>query len=105
MQPCGYLFQTFSSTEYNYDIFNQELLTIIHSLEEWRQYLLGSPFSVEVLTDHKNLTYFKELCQLSQRQAQWFLFLQDFDMVYQTLPRTYMAFVDALSHRDNMDTT
>ena len=56
MQPCGYLFQTFSPTEHNYDIFDWELLAIIHGLEEWRQYLLRLPFSMEVLTDHKNLT-------------------------------------------------
>ena len=60
MQPCGYLSQTFSSAEQNYDIFDWELFAIICSLKEWRQYLLGSPFPVEVLTDHKNLTYFKE---------------------------------------------
>ena len=69
MQPCGYLSQTFLSTEHNYDIFDQELLAIIHSLEEWRQYLLGFPFPIEVLTDHKNLTYFKEPRKLLLRQA------------------------------------
>ena len=44
MQPCGYLFQTFFPTEQNYDIFNWELLAVIHGLEEWRQYLLGFSF-------------------------------------------------------------
>ena len=34
MQPCGYLFQTFSPAEQNYDIFDQELLAVICSLEE-----------------------------------------------------------------------
>ena len=61
IQPCGYLSQTFSLAEQNYNIFNRELLAMIHSLDEWRQYLLGSPFPIEVLTNHKNLTYFKEL--------------------------------------------
>ena len=60
MQPCGYLSQTFSPTEQNYNIFDQELLAMICGLEEWRQYLLGFSFSVEILTDHQNLTYFKE---------------------------------------------
>ena len=60
MQPCGYLSQIFSPTKQNYNIFNWELLAVICSLKEWRQYLLGSPFPVEVFTDHKNLTYFKE---------------------------------------------
>ena len=60
MQPCGYFSQTFSPVEQNYDIFDHKLLAVICSLEEWRQYLLGSPFPIEVLTDHKNLTYLKE---------------------------------------------
>ena len=75
IQPCGYLSQMFSPAERNYDIFNWELLAIIHRLEEWRQYLLGSPFPIEVLTDHKNLTYFKEPWKHSRRQAWWLLFL------------------------------
>ena len=75
MQPCGYLSQTFSPTKCNYDIFNWELLAVIHSLKEWRQYLLGSLFLVEVLMDHKNLTYFKKPRKLLRRQAWWLLFL------------------------------
>ena len=60
MQPCGYLSQIFSLAEHNYNIFNWELLAVIHGLKEWRQYLLGFSFPVKVLTDHKNFTYFKE---------------------------------------------
>ena len=105
MEPCDYLSQTFSSAEQNYNIFDWELLAIIHSFEEWTQYLLGSPFSNEILTDHKNLTYFKEPHKLSWRQARWLLFLQDFSMVYQALSSTQMASADALSHRNDMDTT
>ena len=59
MQSCSYLSQTFSPTECHYNIFDQELLAIILGLKEWRQYLLESFFPVEVLKDHKNLTYFK----------------------------------------------
>ena len=65
MQPCGYFSQMFSPAECNYNIFDCELLAIIHGLKEWRQYLLGSPFPMEILTDQKNLTYFKEPCRLS----------------------------------------
>ena len=78
---------------------------MIHGLEEWRQDLLGSPFSMEVLTDYKNLTYFKEIQRLSQRQAWWLLFLQNFNMVYQALPGTQMAPTDALYCQDDMNTT
>ena len=70
---------------------------MIRGLEEWRQYLLGSLFTMEVLTDHKNLTYFKKPQKLSQRQAQWLLFLQDFDMIYWALPGMQMAPANPLS--------
>ena len=60
---------------------------------------------MEVLIDYKNLTYFKEPRKLLQRQAQWLLFLQDFDLAYHALPSTQMATRDALSYQDNMDTS
>ena len=34
MQPYGYLSQTFSPAEYNYDIFDWELLAVICGLNE-----------------------------------------------------------------------
>ena len=105
MQPCGYLSQIFSLAKWNDNIFDQELLAMIRGLEEWRQYLLGSLFTMEVLTDHKNLTYFKKLQKLSQRQAQWLLFLQDFDMIYWALPGMQMAPANPLSCWDDMNTT
>ena len=105
MQPCGYISQTFSPAERNYDIYDRELLAVIQGLEEWRQYLLRSPYPVTVLTDHKNLTYFKQPRKLSRRQARWLLFLQDFDMEYKALLGTQMAPADALSWQTGMDTS
>ena len=58
--PCAYLSQTFGPTECNYDIYNCELLVAMRALDTWHHYLLGSPTSVQVFTDHKNLTYFHQ---------------------------------------------
>ena len=33
--PCAFISKTFSETEWNYEIYNRELLTIICALEEW----------------------------------------------------------------------
>ena len=33
--PCSYLFQSFSLAKCNYDIYDGELLTIIHTLKSW----------------------------------------------------------------------
>jgi hypothetical protein len=104
LHPCAYLSKTLSSAERNYDIYDRELLAVIHALEEWQHYLLGTTHVVMVLTDHKNLTYFWQPHKLSRRQACWNLFLQDFDLHFLHTPGTQMGPADALSHRDNVDT-
>ena len=57
--PCAYLSKTFSEPERNYQIYDRELLAIIRALEAWRHYLQGAKHPVQILSDHKNLTYFR----------------------------------------------
>ena len=63
--PCAYLSKTFNEIEWNYKIYDQELLAMIPALEEWRHYLIGSPHPVTILSDHKNLIYFKSTQNLN----------------------------------------
>ena len=65
LHPCAYLSQTFTLAEQNYDIYDQELLTIIHTLNHWCHYLQGTVHPVTLLIDHKNLTYFCQPQKLS----------------------------------------
>ena len=37
LHPCAYFSKTFSAVEQNYDIYDQELLTVILALSEWKQ--------------------------------------------------------------------
>ena len=67
--PCSYLSQLFSPAERNYDIYDRELLAVICTLKSWHHYLHGSPFPVQVFTDHKNLTYFRQPQSLNRQQA------------------------------------
>ena len=60
---------------------------------------------VTILTDHKNLTYFKKPQFLSRRQARWQMFLQDYDLVWNHTPGTAMGPANALSRKDNVDTS
>ena len=105
LHPCTYFSHTFSSTQCNYDIYDQELLAIILALEEWCQYLQGTTHSITVITNHKNLSYIKDPWKLSRQQARWSLFLQDFDIQWQVTPGTKMAPADALSRCDHVNTT
>jgi hypothetical protein len=44
-----------------------------------RAWLLGSPFPIAVISDHKNLEYFMSSRVLNRCQACWAMFLSDFD--------------------------
>ena len=83
--------------EWNYEIYNRELLSVIRMLAEWRHYLQGSPHETVVYTDHKNLTYFRKAQKLNRRQARWSLTLSEFDIKLVHLPGTKMFLADALS--------
>jgi len=73
--------RTFNEAELNYDIHNKELLAIIEAFKKWRHYLEGTLTSVEVFTDHKNLTYFCDTKSFSWRQVQWSKFLSQFNLI------------------------
>ena len=66
LHPCAYLSQTFTATECNYDIYDRELLAVIHTLDHWHYYLQGTSHPVTLLTNHKNLTYFCQPQKLSR---------------------------------------
>ena len=95
--PCSYLSQSFSPAECNYNIYDQELLTIIHALKTWCHYLHGSPLPVQVFTNHKNLTFFCSPQRPNHRQACWLLDLADFDLCLIHIPGSHLASPDALS--------
>jgi hypothetical protein len=78
--PCRYISHSFNNAEWNYKIYGGELLGIVCALKNWRHYLEGSEFPTVVLSDHKNLTYFRTAQKLNQRQAGYSLFLSQFDM-------------------------
>ena len=105
LHPCAYLSQTFSPAKQNYDIYDQELLAVIHALEHWCHYLQGTAHPITLLTDHKNLTYFRQPQKLSHRQARWMMFLQDFDLHFVHLPGSAMGPADALSRLPDPDTS
>ncbi|ESK90016.1 hypothetical protein Moror_7925, partial [Moniliophthora roreri MCA 2997] len=67
--PCEYLSKSLSPTEWNYKIYDWELLAIVWALAEWQHYLMGGKYRVVILSDHKNLMYFWTAQKLNQRQA------------------------------------
>jgi len=70
--------------ELNYSTPDQELLAIVKAFGEWRHYLEGSLYPIQVLTDHSNLRHFMTTTAISRRQARWAqeLSAYDFEIVY-----------------------
>ena len=73
--PAVYISKSLSPAKCNYDIYNKEMLVIIHALEQWCHYLKGAKHPVQILTDHKNLKYFMTAQELNHCQTWWSLFL------------------------------
>jgi len=100
--PCVFISKTFNEAEQNNKIYNQEPLAIIRSLQEWRHYIQGSPFETIVLSDHKNLTYFRSAQKLNRRQARWSPYLSEFNIKLIHTPGTKMVQSDSLSRRPDL---
>jgi hypothetical protein len=56
--PIAYFSKSLSETQWNYEIYDKEMLAIMLALKEWRHYLIGADESFEIHADHKNLEYF-----------------------------------------------
>ncbi|KAL0149148.1 hypothetical protein M9458_055580 [Cirrhinus mrigala] len=103
LHPCAYFSRKLSPAERNYDIGNRELLAIKLALEEW---LEGAIHPFQVITDHKNLQYFRDAKRLCPHQARWSLFFSrfNFSITYRRGPKNIRA--DALSRlHDHQETS
>jgi len=96
-KPIAFLLRTMQPAEWNYEIYDKELLAMVEALAKWKQYLLDAAEPFEVWMDHENLKYFREPHKLNGRQARWYLKLQDYDFTLKhILGKTNMK-VDILS--------
>ena len=81
LQPVVFMSKKMLPIKYNYKIYNNKLLAILHAFEEWCPKLAGTPIEdpIYVITDHKNLEYFMTSKDLNEKQAQWAEFLAEFN--------------------------
>lgn len=103
-RPVGFYSKGLSPAERNYDVHDKELLSIIRGLEEWRHILEGAKHQVEILNDHRNLTYFTKAQRLNRRQARWSLYLSRFNFTLIHRPGKKSGKPDALSRRADHET-
>ena len=63
--PVGYYSTTLNAAEWNYDIYDLELLAIVKALKHWCPLLAGSPHKIKVFSDHMNLKYWRDPQKIS----------------------------------------
>ena len=78
-------------------IYEKELLAVIHALDSWKHYLLGTPFIIR--TDHQSIKYFMTQTKLSDKQMRWANFLSQFHFHIAHIPGKHNLVADALSRR------
>jgi hypothetical protein len=89
--------QSMVEVEQNYKIYDKEMLAIACALEDRRHYLEGLPQSFDIISDHRNLEYWRMAQNLTQRQARWSLYLSRFDFHLTHKPGTTNTQADLLS--------
>ena len=97
MHPVAFLSRKFSLAELNYQIHDKELMAIVITCQEWRQYIEGAAFMVTVYTDHKNLIYFTMTKELNRCQVRWWEVLSPYDLNIVHRPGRENTRADALS--------
>ena len=67
-RPTAFFLAKHSLAEYNYNIYNKELLAIIKCVKEWGSELRGLIRPFVILIDYKNLEIFITKRLLNKRQ-------------------------------------
>ncbi len=79
LYSVAYFSKKHNSVECNYEIYDKELMIIVCAFKKWWSELEDFIYSVEMITNHKNLKYFMSIKQLSHHQARWSKFLSKFN--------------------------
>ena len=93
----------FNPTQWNYEIYNRELLAIMMTLQDFRKHLMMAKHDFEIWTDHTNLQYFKKPQKLNRRQARWLTELQEFHFTLHHIPGKSNSKADILSRQPGFE--
>ena len=87
-----------NATKQRYNAHEKAMTAVIHCLETWKHYLMGTRFVV--VTNNVANTFFKTQKKLTAKQARWQEFLVDFDFVWVHKPGQHNQVADALSRKE-----
>lgn len=94
--PISFYSQKFDKHQRNYSVIEKELLGLILALKHFDFYINGSPYPIDILTDHNPLVFLSRVKQ-NQRIIRWSLFLQAYNLNVVYLPGKQNVVADTLS--------
>jgi hypothetical protein len=86
--------------ELNYPTHDLELAAVVHALNIWRHYIMGT--KCQVYTDHKSLKYIFTQKDLNLRQRRWLELIKDYDLEIHYHPGKANLVADALSRKEHV---
>jgi transposase InsO family protein len=96
-KPVAFASRTYNRAESNYCITRQELLAVVFFLKHFRQYLLGSSFTVR--TDHSTLQWPRRTPEPIGQQGRWLEIMESYQFKVEHRPGARHNNADALSRR------
>ena len=96
-RPLAFFSRKLTKTQQKYSVTDQELLSIVETLKEFKGMLLGQ--RIIVYTDHVNLTR-DNIGQSSDRTMRWFLLLQEYNVDIRYVKGVDNTVADAISRLD-----
>ena len=96
--PIAFVSRKLNAAEQRYKAHEKEMTAVIHCLETWKHYLMGTRFVV--VTNNIANTFFKTQKKLTAKQARWQEFLADFDFVWVHKPGRHNQVAYALSRKE-----
>ena len=97
----AYFSKTIALAEYNYEIYDKEILAVVKSLDQWRPELQGIVNQIQIYTDHKALEYFMTTKQLTIHQARQAEALSEYYFMIMYQPGKQNTKADTLTQRDD----
>eukprot|EP01018_Ginkgo_biloba_P011642 Gb_37067 [translate_table: standard] len=97
-RPLAFESKQLSKRDLGKSTYEKEMLTILHAIRKWRQYLVGVYFKVK--TDYDSLKYFLNQRLSSMEQLKWVSKVQGFDFEIIHKKGKENVVIDALSRKD-----
>jgi hypothetical protein len=86
LPPVTYFSRKHFPAVINNEIYDKELLAIVHAFKDWCPPLDAFPHTIQMFSDHQNLTYITTNYLLNYRQTYWSEPLSLFDCKIDSRP-------------------